>query len=99
MFGFFKTKNINKGYKEFLKDENAILLDVRTVEEYNEGHLKHSINIPLGEIKFNKLDKNKKIYVYCRSGSRSQSACFELTDKGFEAIDIGGIMWYKGELE
>ena len=78
-------------------DKNIILLDVRTTEEFEEGHMKGAILIPDYDIKTeaeNKLiDKNAAILVYCRSGRRSALAAQALHDLGYSAVyDFGGII-------
>jgi len=78
-------------------DDNVTLLDVRTIEEYKEGHLRDATLIPLHalaqNLKMLKQDKHKKILVYCRTGSRSVSASRILEDHGFTPINIkGGIL-------
>ena len=50
IFGFLKQADINAGVQEFLKTEKAVLLDVRTKEEYESGHIENSENIPLQQI-------------------------------------------------
>ncbi len=83
-------------------DGSSIILDVRTPQEYNTGHIKNAINIPLQVISdkaASKLkDKDQRIYVYCRSGSRSTTATNILVNKGYtNIVNIGGITSYKGE--
>jgi len=78
-------------------DENVTLLDVRTVEEYKEGHLRDSTLIPVQALAQNlgmlKTEKNKKILVYCRTGSRSVAASRILEKNGFTPINVkGGIL-------
>jgi len=78
-----------------IKKHKAILVDVRTPEEYNEGHLKFSKNIDFKSDDFktliSKLDKTKTIYLYCRSGNRSGKALDTLRALGFKAPhNIGG---------
>jgi phage shock protein E len=82
------------GEKEIFIDEKTAVIDVRTEQEYNAGHLKNSINIPYGEIK-NKiadlaLDKNEKIIVYCRSGRRSGIAKEALDEMGYTNVINAG---------
>lgn len=100
-FGLF-GKNINKGLLEFSETPGAVLLDVRTPEEYHSGHIKGGVNIPLDEIASanSKIpNKDTPIFVYCASGSRSASAVNMLQHYGFiHTVDIGGIYAYKGEL-
>lgn len=66
------------------------LIDVRTPEEYNSGHLKNAININYYDNNFatelKKLDKDKPTFVYCRSGSRSGKATSILKEAGFNEI-------------
>ncbi|MBL7691000.1 MAG: rhodanese-like domain-containing protein [Flavipsychrobacter sp.] len=71
------------------------LVDVRTPEEYREGHIKNSLNINVQGSSFEaevaKLDKKRPVMVYCRSGGRSASAQRMLIDMGFaEVINLDG---------
>lgn len=88
------------------ENENTIVLDVRTEDEFNDGHIKNAENIDiykgqdfLDEV--NKLDKSKSMYVYCRSGARSAQACALMENEGFEKTYnlIGGIMEWQGDKE
>lgn len=71
-----------------LNDE--ILLDVRTPEEYSEGHIANSVNIDWNGDSFDadvaKLDKTKPVFVYCRSGKRSASAATNMRKNGFTKV-------------
>lgn len=96
---FLGSNNLEKGLKEYSNTEHALLLDVREPDEYEEGHLKDSVNIPLGELNRAKIDEGRKVFVYCRSGARSQSACQLLRSRGIDAQNIGGLMGYHGALE
>ena len=73
----------------------AVILDVRTKGEFQSGHLKNSINIPIDKLPQNlkKLNKNKSIITCCASGSRSASARRILKSNGFEQVYNGG-SWY-----
>jgi len=78
-------------------DDNVTLLDVRTIEEYKEGHLRDATLIPVQALAQNlgmlKQDKNKKIIVYCRTGNRSVSASRILEENGFTPLNVkGGIL-------
>jgi len=78
-------------------DDNVTLLDVRTIGEYKEGHLRDATLIPVQALADNlgmlKQDKDKKILVYCRTGSRSVSASRILKEYGFTPLNIkGGII-------
>ena len=71
----------------------ALLLDVRTPEEFAEGHVKGAVNIPVQSLRA-RLDeagrKDRPVVVYCRSGRRSALAASILKDAGFEqVIDVG----------
>ncbi len=73
-----------------IESGNYIVLDVRTKEEYETGHVKDSINIPYDEIdEIVDLDKDKTIFVYCQSGKRSAIAFDTLTKLGYTVIDLG----------
>lgn len=76
---------------ELIKN-GAIILDVRTKAEYQMGHVKGSINIPLDQLtsNLNKLDKNKPIITCCASGMRSGSAKGVLQNRGFTQVYNGG---------
>ena len=83
------------------KDDNVSLLDVRTIQEYKEGHLRDATLIPVQALASNlgmlKQDKNKKIIVYCRTGSRSVSASRILEENGFTPLNVkGGIIQLMG---
>ena len=72
--------------------EGATIIDVRSSGEYSGGHIKGSINIPLGELAKNlpKLKKDKPIITCCASGMRSASAKNILTSNGFTKVYNGG---------
>ncbi len=101
-FDFLKTPDINAGVADFRDTENAVLFDVRTKEEYDEGHVPDSINLPVDEIvKAEKLvEKNRTVFTYCQSGARSSRAAQALKQMGFTDVrNIGGIMNYNGRTE
>ena len=82
--------------------ENAVLIDVRTVEEFNEGHLDNAINVSSTVIKFNikahVTDLETPIIVYCRSGRRSTESADILVNLGYKNVyDMGGITTCNGE--
>lgn len=86
------------------KDKEAVILDVRTEEEVEEGYIPNSINIDIykGQGFINeveKLDKSKHYYIYCRSGKRSSQACTLLDQMGFSETYnlIGGFSEWDGE--
>ena len=103
IFDFFKQPDIHKGLKEYAQTENAVLLDVRTPQEYREGHIPESINIPLQTIdKVTSIAKNKDtaLFVYCYSGTRSRQATALLQNMGYANVqNIGGMSAYEGKVE
>ena len=102
IFNLFSRKDINEGVVQYRKEDNAVLLDVRTKEEFSEGHIEGSLNLPIGEIDRAATlipDKSVPIYVYCRSGNRSARAAAYLKGNGYTSVyDIGGILSYKGKI-
>ena len=103
IFKFMKSADINQGIEEWKNMKGSILIDVRTSEEYREGHIPGSINIPLNEIDTvteKGFGKELPIFVHCRSGSRSSQAEKRLLQLGYTKVkNIGGFMGYKGKVE
>ena len=75
---------------DFIDINNAVLVDVRTNDEYNSGYIENSINIDYFSDDFSenveKLDKNTPIVLYCRSGKRSSKSANKLSKLGFKEI-------------
>jgi rhodanese-related sulfurtransferase len=87
------------------QDENAVILDVRTEGECNEGIIPNAIAIDIYKgqgfiYQIDELDKSKNYYVYCRSGGRSEQACNLMNQMGFENTYnlVGGMMQWQGEV-
>lgn len=85
------------------EETDTILLDVRTEEEYNEGHIPGAINIAnedIGTVEIPELpDKDQMILVYCRSGRRSKEASEKLAALGYtQVLEFGGILTWPGEV-
>ena len=103
IFDFFKQPDINKGLKEYAEKENAVLLDVRTPQEYREGHIPGSKNVPLQTLdKVRSVVENKdaELFVYCYSGARSRQATVMLQHMGYTKVqNLGGIATYQGKVE
>ncbi|MCZ7400441.1 MAG: rhodanese-like domain-containing protein [Candidatus Methanoperedens sp.] len=82
--------------KEMIDSGDVLILDVRTQEEYDAGHIRNSTLIPVQVLdkRWNELPRDKKILVYCRSGHRSLQASEILVNNGFKEIYNmkGGIM-------
>ena len=103
IFDFFKQPDINQGVQEYKNTAGAVLLDVRTPQEYREGHIPGSQNVPLQQLdKVEEVTENKDtvLYVYCRSGARSRQAVSLLQAMGYTNVhNIGGIAAYSGKVE
>ena len=101
-FDFFKQPDINQGVKDYTATPSAVLLDVRTSEEYRGGHIPGSKNVPLQVIdKVVSVVENKDtmLYVYCQSGARSRQATSMLQGMGYTNVNnIGGIAAYSGKV-
>ncbi|MDI9468619.1 MAG: rhodanese-like domain-containing protein [Bacillota bacterium] len=86
-----------------IRPESTFLIDVRTAEEFAEGHVPESINIPVGlidEIRNCVPARDSTIFIYCRSGNRTVAAAKALWNLGYKVIfDLGGISGYSGDLE
>ncbi len=92
-----KSVNVETFAKE--TNENGIqIIDVRTPEEYAQGHIENAVNINIMDSNFetevSKLDKSKKTLVYCKSGGRSTDAANKLSNLGFENISnlVAGLL-------
>lgn len=90
------SQTIDCAQKEELMEDGAVLIDVRTSQEYAEGHLDNSINLTVDTIGVNieslVSDKETKIIVYCRSGNRSATAADTLINLGYKNVyDLGAM--------
>lgn len=100
--GDILAKDAFQMIQDNLNNESLIILDTRTPDEYNRGHLQNSLFIdfssPSFKLEIEKLDKNKKYLIYCHSGGRSKTTLNMMKKLGFkEAYNmIGGIVaWSK----
>jgi rhodanese-related sulfurtransferase len=90
-----------QGFSELVADSNVVVLDVRTVAEFTEGHIEGAILIDQGQSDFVEKAKatlpiEKKIAIYCRSGRRSANAAGRLADIGYKCVNLkGGIIAWK----
>ena len=102
-FDFLRQPDVNRGVKEYKNTPGAVLLDVRTPQEYREGHIPESINVPLQTLdKVRSVVENKdtELFVYCYSGARSRQAAAALGQMGYTNVrNIGGIAAYQGKVE
>ncbi|MBP2667428.1 MAG: sulfurtransferase [Firmicutes bacterium] len=85
------------------QNKEAIIIDVRTPEEYRDGHIPGVTNIPLDELeqRMNEVPKDKKVVLICRSGNRSAQGTKLLRNKGFSNVfnSTGGMSSWKGPVE
>lgn len=77
-------------FKKLIETNEYILVDVRTVNEYKQAHIKGSVNIDwynrTFEVEIQKLDKTKPILIYCRSGNRTSKTKFAMLGMGFQKV-------------
>lgn len=95
----------NDWTEQLSNDSNAVILDVRTQEEWSEGIIPNAIMINIYEgqgfiYKVDELDKEKNYYVYCKAGGRSAQACSIMKQMGFENTYnlVGGFSQWNGEV-
>ena len=102
-FNFIKGPDINQGIQDCQQTSGAVLLDVRTPQEYGAGHIPGSQNVPLQILDTSgtmTAPKDTPVFAYCYSGSRGWQAVRMLTRMGYSrAKNIGGITAYTGETE
>ena len=108
IFGFGGGKSSLVSYEELqaklAKKENFVLLDVRTPEEFAEGHIRGSVLLPYDQVEQKTAslfpNNDKPIIAYCSSGRRSAIAAVTLRGLGYKDVkDFGGISRWQGELE
>lgn len=103
LFDNLMGPDLRQGLAEYEKTPGAVLLDVRTPEEYAGGHVAGSRNLPLQAI-VNVEDeipeKDTPVFVYCQSGGRSRRAAAFMEKIGYTNVkNIGGLAGYNGPLE
>ena len=85
-----------ESFKNEISNDDVLLFDVRTTDEFNSGHIKGSINIDFYDKKiftefFEKIEKSKPIFIYCRTGNRSKQSSELLKSIGFNSVfDLKG---------
>jgi rhodanese-related sulfurtransferase len=96
----------NTWWNQFLTDENGVLLDVRTEDEFSHGSIPDAINIDIYKgqgfiYRVEELDKSKNYYVYCAAGARSSNACGIMKQLGFENTFnlLGGFSNWDGPIK
>ena len=102
-FDFLRQPDVNQGVNDYKNTIGAVLLDVRTPEEYSEGHIPESKNVPLqtlDRVRAVVENKDTELFVYCHSGARSRQAATMLGQMGYTKVNnIGGISSYRGKVE
>ena len=94
LFGSFNRPDIHQGLQEFRTTLGALLLDVRTPEEFREGRIPGSRNLPLQNLdKSHTIIENEHVpvYLYCHSGARSARVCF------FRASFVGAFLFFTAQ--
>ena len=76
-------------------DSTAVIIDVRTPDEYAAGHLRGALQLDFLDTKafgrgIKRLDKKHTYYIYCRSGKRSHAACLQMQKRGLTVVDMQG---------
>ena len=101
----YNSVDANK-FADIIQKANKIqIVDVRTPDEFSEGHLPGAVNIDVNGTDFaeqiKKLDKKVPVAVYCRSGRRSKAAATQLSEQGFEVVELDGgiISWQESGKE
>ena len=99
----FRRVTGDEAQKMMESETGYLIVDVRTPQEYAEGHIPHAINVPLDTIGTNPPaelpDKAQMIFVYCRSGARSMTASNKLAQMGCtNIVEMGGIKDWHGEV-
>lgn len=100
----YTSISMEEAKEAFAQDGSYIIVDVRRADEYAEGHIPGAINIEnediMDENPVELPDRDQLIYVYCRSGRRSQEAAAKLAALGYSSvIECGGILDWTGEIE
>ena len=96
----YENVDVN-GFAALVEDTNVVVLDVRTAEEYSDGHLEKAVNINQAQSDFiqkvkEALPIEKTIAIYCRSGRRSANAAGRLAAEGYKCVNLkGGIIAWK----
>ena len=85
--------SIEELYNKIKRNENINLIDIRSVYQFNNGHIKNSMNIPKNLLMTNPsnyLSKNNTYYIYCQSGTTSNNVVNELNYLGYNTINVKG---------
>lgn len=100
-----KLKSVDKAeFAVVLGDSSVVLLDVRTPQEFAQGHIEGAINIDVKDSLFisnvqRQVAPGSRVAVYCRSGRRSMSAAQQMMEKGYDVVNLKGgfLAWEESE--
>jgi phage shock protein E len=100
---FFMSQNNASFMDTYKAEKNAMLIDIRTPEEFSQGHIAGAVNIDFYSPDFvsalTDAVGQKTAFIYCRSGSRSSQAKTQLEAQGIQVVAMeGGLMAYEGDL-
>ncbi len=86
LYGRYKEVKVSEVRK--LVEENAFIIDAREKGEFQLGHLKNAVNIPLSEFRerLDEIPKDRPVYIHCRSGQRSYNMVMALRNMGYENV-------------
>ena len=101
LFDFLRGPDMDRELERFSRTPGAVLLDVRTPEEFAAGHIPGSRNVPLDALGRSDLpeDLGAPLFLYCLSGARSRQAAALLRQAGYtDVTDLGGIHKYRGKV-
>ena len=91
--------DFEEGLERWRAVPGAVLLDVRTPEEYRSGHVPGAVNLPLDRLHERELPADRPVFAYCLSGARSRQAAMLLRRAGYAHVtDLGGICNYHGKV-
>jgi len=94
------TDEVKEIIDNYIDYPDVDIVDVRTEDEYNEGHIAGSINIPMEHLDEIHISPSREIIVYCNSGYQSKEAAIRLTELGYKNVkDMGGINNWEYDLE
>ncbi|MDY5252193.1 MAG: rhodanese-like domain-containing protein [Erysipelotrichaceae bacterium] len=99
----YQKMSMQEALEKMAKETEYLIVDVRTQQEYDQGHIPEAILLPNESIDDTIIEKlpakDQTIYIYCRSGNRSKQAANKLLKMGYKnVIDIGGINEWPNEL-
>ena len=84
---------------EMMASQEVVVVDVRTREEYDGGHIENAVLVPNESIGSEMPDKEATLLIYCRSGRRSKDAAQKLLELGYQSVyDFGGVIDWPYEL-